>query len=97
MENRKYKASFILDMRNCTETIDDVTSKLQNVIVSLGGSVIDTKNLGQKSFEYVVDKKFPNGIYVQIDFESASGVPAALTEKLSLYKSVNRVFIEKAA
>ena len=97
MENRKYKASFILDMRSCTETIDDVISKLQSIIVGLGGSVMGTKNLGQKSFECVVDRKFPNGIYVQIDFESASSVPATVTEKLSLYKSVNRVLIEKAA
>lgn len=97
MENRKYTASFILDMRNSSETIEGVMTRLQNTISALGGTVSESRNLGQKSFEYVVDRKFPNGIYLQIDFEGSSVVPASIKSKLALDKTVNRVLIEFAA
>ena len=93
-ETRKYAASFILDMRDTTEGLEAVIERLSNAISEIGGNVTEVKNLGQKDFERVADRKFSNGIYVQIMFEGASNMPADLKTKLSLDKTINRVLIE---
>lgn len=73
------------------ETIFD---KLKTLIGELGGEINDFKNLGQKEFQYAVDKKYTSGTYIQILFSALSNVPAAIKEKLKLDKTINRIFIE---
>lgn len=95
MENKKnYKASFILDLRGYADSIDTIFDKLKNMIVDLGGEISEFKNLGQKEFERVVDKKYTSGAYVQILFSGLTSMPRAIKEKLKLDKTINRIFIE---
>jgi small subunit ribosomal protein S6 len=95
MKNRKiYRASFILDMRGGSESVDAISARLRNIVVDLGGDVKELKKLGQKTFERAVDKKYLCGEYVQIAFCAESSIPAAIREKLKLDRTVNRVFIE---
>lgn len=95
MDNqRKYKASFILDLRGYSDPMETIFDKLKNIITDLGGEIEDFKNLGQKEFQYVVDRKYPSGAYVQILFSALASVPAAIKEKLKLDKTINRIFIE---
>jgi small subunit ribosomal protein S6 len=93
-DTRKYSASFILDVRGCVDTIDAISTRLSGVIVSLGGHVSSTENLGQKNFERVANRKFSNGIYVKIDFEGPPSVPGGIRSKLKLDRTVNRMLIE---
>jgi small subunit ribosomal protein S6 len=95
MKDRKnYRASFVLDMRSCPDSVDAISDKLREVIADLGGDVTEFKNLGQKTFERAIDKKYPCGEYLQFTFRAGPDVPAGIKEKLRLDKTVNRVFIE---
>ncbi len=93
-DKRNYRASFILDLRGYSDPMETIFDKLKNLIVSLGGEISDFRDLGQKDFQYAVDKKYTNGMYIQILFSSLSNVPAAIKEKLKLDKTINRIFIE---
>lgn len=90
---RKYKANFILDTRNYQNPIETLIEKLTSVIEAINGSVQKVKNLGQKDFARVTDRKFPGGIYVEIDFEGPAEAPLRLKEKLKLEKTINRIFV----
>lgn len=92
-ELHKYKANFILDTRSYQNPIETLIEKLTNVIESINGSVQKVNNLGQKDFARVTDRKFPSGIYVEIDFEGPSDAPFRLKDKLKLEKTIDRIFI----
>ena len=91
---RNYRATFLLDMRNYQNPVETLIERLTNVIQTVGGTVIKVKNLGQKDFARVTDRKFPSGIYVDVDFSGPSEAPAAIKEKLKLDKAVNRILVE---
>lgn len=90
---RNYRATFLLDMRNYQNPVETLIERLTNVIETVGGTVIKVKNLGQKDFARVTDRKFPAGIYVDVDFSGPSEAPAAIKEKLKLDRAVNRILI----
>lgn len=90
---RSYKATFILDMRNYQNPVETLIERLTNVIQAVGGSVDKVTNLGQKDFARVTDRKFPAGIYVEINFSGPSEAPALLKEKLKLDKAVDRILV----
>ena len=48
-EDRKYTASFILDMRGVSEPVDDIIKRLSGVVTELDGEVLGVENLGQKN------------------------------------------------
>jgi small subunit ribosomal protein S6 len=91
---RKYTASFILDMRGCTDTVDTVVGRLSGIITDLGGEIAAVENLGQKNFERVVNKSFPSGIYVQFLFEGAPSIVEGIKSRLRLDKTINRILVE---
>lgn len=93
-DKRNYRASFILDLRGYSDPMETIFDKLKNLISSLGGEISDFKDLGQREFQYAVDKKYTSGAYIQILFSALSNVPAAIKEKLKLDKTINRIFIE---
>lgn len=93
-EIREYTASFILDMRGNTDTVDSVKDRLVALISELGGQISNVENLGQKDFERVADKKFSNGIYLQIMFSGLASIPEKIRSKLQLDRTINRIFIE---
>jgi small subunit ribosomal protein S6 len=93
-DEKEYAASFILDMRGCTETVDFIIQKLSRIIVDLGGQVSQVENLGQKNFERVANRKFSSGIYLKISFSGPSGVVEGIRSKLKLDKTINRILIE---
>ncbi len=95
--NHTYKATFILDTRKYTESVDSLIDKLKGVVEAVHGVVKDVKNHGTKDFLRAVDRKFPAGIYLELDFEGPATAPAALNEKLKLDRTVNRIFIESVA
>ena len=92
---KSYKISFILDTRNYEHPIEKLVEKLTVLIESIQGVVKKVENLGQKEFERVVDRKFQQGIYLQMFVDARTTVSATLNEKLRLDKTVNRFFVEK--
>jgi small subunit ribosomal protein S6 len=91
---RKYAASFILDMRGRTDTVDAVIEKLSTIVTDLGGQVSSVENFGQKNFERVADRKFTGGIYIQMMVEGIPTIVDGIRSKLRLDKTVNRILIE---
>ena len=89
----KYLANFILDTRNFDQPVETIIEKITSVIDAIGGEVAKVKNLGQKDFVRITDRKFPAGIYLQFDILAPSTAPAALQEKFALDKSVDRIMV----
>lgn len=92
--NKTYRASVILDLRGYAEPVETVIAKLTDTVKAVEGKVTDVKNLGQKDFVRITDRKNPNGTYVQIAFEAPAAAPAAFRQKLRLDKTVKRILIQ---
>ncbi len=92
--NRNYRATFILDNRGVSDTIDQLIESVKQEIATVEGEVSTVENLGQRDFSRVTNPKFPAGTYVQVDFTAPSGAPAALKERLRLNHTVYRTYVE---
>lgn len=92
--NNNYRASVILDLRGYTEPTETVIAKLTDTVKAVAGTVTEVKNLGQKDFVRITDRKNPNGTYVQIAFSAPATAPLAFREKLRLDKTVKRILIQ---
>ncbi len=93
MNNKKYKATFILDTRGYTEPVETLIEKVKGVIESVGCKIESVENLGQKAFARTTDRNFPAGIYVDVAFEGSADSNALIKEKFRLDKTVNRILI----
>ena len=94
MTKNTYKATFILDLRESEDDSAKVISDLNELLKSIGGEPSDTEDLGMREFARAADRRFTQGHYVEIYFESTSELPSTLKEKLKLDKRINRIFIE---
>ncbi len=93
MNNKKYKATFILDTRGYNEPVETLIEKVKGVIESANCKVLSAENLGQKTFARTTDRAFPAGIYVEFSFEGPTTANTVIKEKLRLDKTVNRVLV----
>jgi small subunit ribosomal protein S6 len=91
-----YRATLILDLRNVTETVEDVFARLKKTLAGVNATVTREESLGQKNFVRVTDRKNPGGIYVQIVFTGSPDSPAAFREKLRLDRTIKRILIQSA-
>ena len=94
MTKNTYKATFILDLRESEDDSAKVISDLNELLKSIGGEPSDSEDLGMHEFARAADRRFSQGHYVEIYFDSTSELPATLKEKLKLDKRINRIFIE---
>tara|TARA_E500000178_G_C16970309_1_gene730594 strand:- start:843 stop:1142 length:300 start_codon:yes stop_codon:yes gene_type:complete len=94
IENRNYKSTFILDLRETEDDVAKVTSDISEILVALGASVDTTEELGLQEFTRAADKRYSQGNYLEVYFTGAPTVPSELKEKLHLDKRVNRIFIQ---
>jgi len=93
---RKYHATFILDNRGREETIDQIIEGVKKEIAAVQGDVTAVENLGKRDFARVTDSKFPDAVYVQIDFAAPADGPRHLHERLRLNTSVYRAIVQSA-
>ncbi|MDR1498112.1 MAG: 30S ribosomal protein S6 [Puniceicoccales bacterium] len=89
-----YRATIILDLRNVTESVEDVFARLKKTLATIGASVTHEESLGQKNFVRITDRKNPTGVYVQIAFDGPPDAPAAFREKLRLDRTIKRILIQ---
>ncbi|MEO0793929.1 MAG: 30S ribosomal protein S6 [Verrucomicrobiota bacterium] len=92
---KRYRANFILDTRNYTESVDTLIESIKENITAVGANVTEVKNLGTKEFIRVTDRNFPSGQYVQFIFESDPSVPNLFQERFRLDKTVNRIMTQE--
>ena len=91
---KKYKATFILDLRESKDDSVKVMADLNEILKSIGGEPSVSEDLGMLDFARAADRRYTKGYYIEIYFEGAGDVPSTLNEKLKLDKRVNRIFIE---
>lgn len=94
--NRNYRATFILDNRGQTETVEQLVENVKKVIGEVKGQVTGVETLGKRDFVRVTDKKLTGASYVHINFSGPADAPANLRERLRLNNSVYRTFIQSA-
>ena len=90
----KYKATFILDLRESEDDSVKVMADLNETLKSIGGEPSDSEDLGMLDFARATDRRYTQGHYIEIYFEGAGDVPSTLNEKLKLDKRINRIFVE---
>ena len=93
---RNYHATFILDNRGKEETVDQIIEGVKKEIAAVQGEVTAVENLGKKEFVRVTDGRFPEAIYVQIDFTGPVDSPRHLHERLRLNSTVYRALVQSA-
>lgn len=93
---RNYKATFILDNRGKTDSVDQIIDGVKKDIVAVNGEVTAVESIGRKDFVRVTDKKITAATYVHVNFTAPAEAPAALKERLHLNDSVYRTFIQSA-
>ena len=91
---RNYKATFILDNRGKEDSIDQIIEGVKKEIAAVQGEVTHVENLGKKGFSRVTDAKFPEAVYVQVDFSGPLDSPRHLHERLRLNSSVYRALVQ---
>ncbi|MDR3144181.1 MAG: 30S ribosomal protein S6 [Puniceicoccales bacterium] len=95
-DERKYTASFLLDMRGCADSVESIAGRLSETIVALGGKIEAINNLGRMDFARTTDKNFSSGTYLQILLNGKSNLASDIKAKLKLDKVINRILIETA-
>lgn len=91
---RNYRTTFILDNRGQEESVDQLIEDVKKEITAIEGEIASVENLGKRDFARVTDKKFTNGVYVQITFAAPAEGPAQLKERFRLNNTVYRIFVE---
>ncbi|MDP0500954.1 MAG: 30S ribosomal protein S6 [Verrucomicrobiota bacterium JB022] len=84
----------ILDTRDYKEPVETLTTKLKDILKSLGADVTKAENLGRHDFIRVTDRRHVGDLYVQIEFAGPANVPADLQERVRLDKTVKRVMVQ---
>lgn len=93
-QQRNYKATFILDTRNYDQAVETLVGTIKEAITGLGASVGEVRDLGRIDFVRTTDKRHTGDVYIQITFSGAADIPAKLTERFRLEKTVERVLVE---
>jgi small subunit ribosomal protein S6 len=91
---RNYRATFILDNRGKTDSVDQIIDGVKKDIIAINGEVTAVESIGRKDFVRVTDKKMTAGTYVHVNFTAPAEGPAQLKERLHLNDSVHRTFIQ---
>ena len=91
---KKYRATFILDLRGTEEPTEAVIESMKAEIAAVNGDVGQVNEFGQRDFARITDERRPNGHYVQIDFEGPSTANVDLRERLHLNKVAYRVLVQ---
>ena len=94
---KKYEGLFILNTAGKEENVKELIDKVSEEITSAGGKVETVQKMDKRQFSRVADKKYTQGFYVNIIFESEPKNLAALRRKLALNDDVFRVMFSEAS
>ena len=92
--NKNYRTSFILDLRDFKDDPAKVLGELTELLGTLGATVSNGIDLGMRDFARAADRRFTQGHYLEVCFDGPSSLPEQLKEKLRLDKRINRIFVE---
>ena len=93
---KKYEGLFILNTAGKEENIKELIDKISDEITQSGGKVETVQKMDKRQFSRIADKKFTQGFYVNVIFESEPGKLAALRSRFALNEDVFRVLFSEA-
>jgi len=94
MDKRNYKATFIINLRATTRSIEALTEWLKGVLAELGAEVTDSTDHGLKDYAYITNKQEPQGHFLSIDFSAQGDINATLQQRLKLEQEVKSILVE---
>ena len=95
--NKKYRATFILDSRSTESPVESLIEKLVEAISAVGGKTERVENLGRHDFVRITEKGHTGDFYLQVYFEGPPDSIAQLNENLRLDKTVKRIFADRCS
>ncbi|HLS27453.1 MAG TPA: 30S ribosomal protein S6 [Opitutales bacterium] len=95
--SQNYKATFVLDMRDRKESVEEIIEELKKEVEAEQAEIVNIENLGPRDFARTPDRNLTSGIYLQIDFRMPSYRPNALHERFRLNKAVDRILVQRTA
>jgi ribosomal protein S6 len=93
-QQRNYRVTFILNTRDYDQPVDALVGTIKDALQGAGATVGEVRNLGRLDFIRVTDKRHTGDVYIQMDFSGAADLPAKITERFRLEKTVKRVLLE---
>ena len=92
-QQRRYKATFILDTRGREESGEQLIEEVKKEIAAAGVELDGTENLGRRDFARVTDDKIPAGNYVEFSLLGDAGSATRLQEHFRLNPAVYRIMV----
>jgi len=87
-----YETLFIVRPDIDEEALNQVVSRVEDVVTASEGTILDSEIWGKRRLAYQV-KKYTEGIYVKVNFDAPSTVVGKLREHFRLNEDVIRELI----
>lgn len=94
--NRKYNLTVILDSRGYEAPVEQLETKMTELLGEVGGTVETIENLGRREFVRVTEKDHTGDIYLRVEVNGPASLPAELQDKVRLDKQVKQVMAQSA-
>lgn len=91
---KKYEALFIFGETVQEERLKDLAGQVTGEITKAGGKILETKEMGRRSFARTMQKK-ESGFYLSVIFTIAADKISVLTSRYHLNDDVFRVQITR--
>lgn len=88
----KYEIMFIVKTTIEESAVKTIAESLETVITSMGGNILESKDLGNKKLAYPINKEL-TGYYFVIDFEANNEIVSELDRKAKINENVLRYMI----
>ena len=89
-----YEALFIFDETVQEERLKDLSSHAMGEITKAGGKILESRELGRRSFARIMQKK-ESGFYLSVIFKIGADKLSGLTAKYHLQDEIFRVQITR--
>ena len=93
---KRYEGLFILNTAGKEEGVKEIIDKITDEITAAGGKIETVQKMDKRAFARVANKKYSTGFYVNVIFESQSGVVSQLRTRFALNEDVFRVLFTSA-
>jgi len=87
---KKYECVFIFDESKLETSAEASIATISEYIVSLGGTIVESEDMGRKTFSYPIKKK-NSGLYWDLVFELDASKVAELKSNYRLDESILRM------
>ena len=88
----KYEIMFIVKTTIEESAVKTIAESLETVITSMGGNILESKDLGNKKLAYPINKEI-TGYYSVVELEAHNAIVSELDRKAKINENVIRYMI----